>query len=63
MSPEEIERGLRDLGLTDEAKRRSLRRLAELAPHPPKPSYETRTVAHTSEQTARVADAKLEPGS
>jgi hypothetical protein len=63
MTPDEIERGLRDLGLADDATRRSLQRLADLSPAPLQPSYETATVAHTTEQTARVADAELEPGS
>jgi hypothetical protein len=63
MTPDEIDLGLRDLGLADDVARRSLQRLAELAPKPPQASYDTATVAHTAGQTASVPDAKLEPGS
>lgn len=63
MTPDEIDQGFRDLGLADDLTRRSLRRLADLVPQPLEPSYETATVAHTTEQTARATDAKLEPGS
>jgi len=63
MTRDEIERGLRDLGLADDVIRRSLQRLAELAPSPPKAIYETMTAAHTSDETTRSIDARLEPGS
>lgn len=63
MTPEEIERGLRDLGLADDVTRRSLQRLAELVPSPPATIYETVTAAHTSKATKESVDAKLEPGS
>jgi len=63
MTPEEIELGLSDLGLGDGEMRRSLQRLAHLAPKPPEPSYETATVAHTAGLTTGIPDAKLEPGS
>jgi len=63
MKLEEIDRGFQELGLADDSARRSLRRLADLAPRAPEPSYETATVAHTAPQTTGVPDAKLEPGS
>lgn len=63
MTPDEIERGLRDLGLGSGETHRSLQRLAHLAPKPPDPSYETATVAHTTGPTTGIPDAKLEPGS
>ena len=63
MTADEIAQGLQELGLADDATRRSLQRLADLVPKPPEPAYETATVSHTTELAAKGADAKLEPGS
>ena len=63
MTTEEIQCGLRDLGLADDSVRRSLHRLASLASRSPAPAYETITAAHTANEPARVANAELERGS
>lgn len=62
MKPDEINQGLRDLGLANADTRRSLQRLADLAPKSPAPAHDTATVAHTTGPTTSIPDAKLEPG-
>ena len=63
MSPEDIERAFRDLGLADDQIRLPLARLAVLSPKPPVPSVETVTAAHTATEVTTPAHAELERGS
>jgi hypothetical protein len=61
MTADEIDRGLRDLGLANAETLRSLQRLADLAPKQSRPSYDTGTVGHTAGSS--ISDAKLESSS
>lgn len=63
MSPEDIERAFRDLGLGDDRTRLPLARLADLAPKPLVPSVEAVTTAHTATEVTTPAHAELERGS
>lgn len=63
MTPEEIERGLRELGLLDDKTRLSLAWLSRLTTPENRQKYETITAAHTCEMSKELKDAELEPGS
>lgn len=63
MTPEDIEQGLRDLGLSDEKTRQSLNVLLHLTPSKKIPKYETITETHTFIESKEVCNAKLESSS
>lgn len=63
MTHEEIERGLRELGLSDDKVRLSLARMSQLLLSGSRQNHETITAAHTCEISKELKDAELEPGS
>lgn len=63
ITPRDIDRGLRELGLADDSVRLFLARLADLAPKRPALSYESVTAAHTAPDLSGVRNAELESDS
>ena len=63
LTHEEIERGLREIGLSNDEARQALSGLSLLPPAEKRPTCETITTAHTSLESKEPAHAELEPSS
>lgn len=63
LTPEEIQKGFRELGLGDAKMRDALSRIARIVQPEPGPRYETITAGHTILQSRERADAELESDS
>jgi hypothetical protein len=62
-NPEEIERGLRELGLSDAKTREALQGLSRMTQPEARPRHETITAAHTHLESQERGDAQLESSS